>query len=151
VHEAGFDALKQELSAHEAWNVVPPEQPYGSLDALLEAEIGYTEHEVRQTFVARQTSQGERSDILESGKSTQRVRANQNGIGLDSQRKLDYLASHHPALLAHVQAGEVSIHKAYVQARALPERTPLDVLRRAWRQASPDEQRQFLAEVAPTL
>ena len=47
IDEAGFQALVDELTAHEAWNVVPPEQPYGSLDALMMAEIGQTVPEVQ--------------------------------------------------------------------------------------------------------
>ena len=42
IDEAGFEALVDELQAHEAWNIVPPERPYGSLNALLLAEIGQT-------------------------------------------------------------------------------------------------------------
>ena len=45
--EAGFDALVKELRQHEAWNVVPPEHPYGSLETLLQAEIGWSEQEAR--------------------------------------------------------------------------------------------------------
>ncbi len=35
INEAEFDALVNELSAYEAWNVVPVGQPYGSLAAML--------------------------------------------------------------------------------------------------------------------
>jgi hypothetical protein len=38
--DEGFKALVDELRRHEAWNVVPPEEPYGSLEALLGAELG---------------------------------------------------------------------------------------------------------------
>ena len=40
IDEAGFKALVEELQAHEAWNVVPPEQPYGSLERLVATEVG---------------------------------------------------------------------------------------------------------------
>ena len=49
--EAGFQAIVDELKAHDAWNVVPPEQPYGSLGALLKAEIGYTEAEAKEEML----------------------------------------------------------------------------------------------------
>jgi hypothetical protein len=44
-----------ELIQHKAWEVVPPEQPYGSLKALLQAEIGCTEEEARQRWIAKDT------------------------------------------------------------------------------------------------
>ncbi len=37
--ELWIDRLRK-LEAHEAWAKVPPEKPYGSLEALLKAEIG---------------------------------------------------------------------------------------------------------------
>ena len=40
IDEAGFKDLLEELQAHEAWNVVPPEQPYGSLARLVATELG---------------------------------------------------------------------------------------------------------------
>jgi hypothetical protein len=38
--EADFDALVKELEEYEAWKVVPPEQPYGTLGVLLQEELG---------------------------------------------------------------------------------------------------------------
>src|SRR5262245_10283366 len=41
--DVDFDTVVEELKAHDVWNRVPPDNPYGSLEALLEAEIGCTE------------------------------------------------------------------------------------------------------------
>jgi hypothetical protein len=38
--EAGFDDLVKELTQYEAWKVVPPEEPYGTLGVLLQEELG---------------------------------------------------------------------------------------------------------------
>jgi hypothetical protein len=38
--DAGVKALVDELRQYEAWNVVPPEEPYGSLEVLLSEELG---------------------------------------------------------------------------------------------------------------
>ncbi len=38
--DAGVKALVDELRHYEAWNVVPPEEPYGSLEVLLSEELG---------------------------------------------------------------------------------------------------------------
>lgn len=35
-----FEETLQEIKDHEVWKVVPPEHPYGSLEALLSAEVG---------------------------------------------------------------------------------------------------------------
>ena len=56
--ETRFQALCEELAQYEAWKVVPPEQPYGSLEALLQAEIGYGEQEARRQLVAQTTGSG---------------------------------------------------------------------------------------------
>jgi hypothetical protein len=48
IDEAAFQRFVEELRQHEAWKVVPPEKPYGSLDALLQAEIGHTAQEATQ-------------------------------------------------------------------------------------------------------
>jgi hypothetical protein len=146
IDEAGFQALVDELTAQEAWNVVPPEQPYGSLDALLEAEIGCSEAQARQRFIAESTSQGERTDFDNLSKSKQADRAKHNGIGIVSQRKLDYLAGHAPALLAQVQAGELSMHKAYLLAKEQPADIPLRTLHRVWRKVAPADRLRFLVD-----
>src|SRR5678815_310545 len=38
-----FAETLEEVRQHEVWKTVPPAQPYGSLDALLDAEIGCTD------------------------------------------------------------------------------------------------------------
>jgi hypothetical protein len=46
----------QKLSEYKAWEKVPPESPYGSLDALLKAEIGV---DVKESYeVVRLRSNG---------------------------------------------------------------------------------------------
>src|SRR5215471_9410635 len=42
-----------ELSQYEVWTKVPPEHPYGSLNALLQAEIGCTVDVATATIQAR--------------------------------------------------------------------------------------------------
>jgi hypothetical protein len=70
----------------------------------------------------------------------------QNGLSTRSQRKLDYLYGHAPALLAQVKAGTMSIHRAYTQARDIQE-TPLTTLHRVWRKVEPEERLRFLLEM----
>ncbi len=85
---------------------VPTEQPYGSLNALLTAEIGHTQDEARAALVTEaQPKEGRPGKLAESVSFTQTERAQENGIGRDKQRKLDYLAGHAPELLQSVNDG----------------------------------------------
>ena len=41
----------------------------------------------------------------------------------------------------------MSIHRAYKEAKGMPELTPLDYLHRYWRQVDPDDRLRFLVEM----
>jgi hypothetical protein len=41
----------------------------------------------------------------------------------------------------------MSIHRAYKEAKCIPELTPLDYLHRYWRQVDPDDRLRFLVEM----
>lgn len=73
-------------------------------------------------------------------------RAAAAGVSEETQRKLDLLAQKSPALHAKVKAGKKSAHRACVEAGLVKEPTPLDVLRRAWKKATPAERETFRKE-----
>jgi hypothetical protein len=56
-----FQEVVREIEATQAWNVIPPDNPYGSLEALLKAELGRTLDQVRSVkrvaILAPQTHQ----------------------------------------------------------------------------------------------
>lgn len=148
IDEAAFDALTKELDACQAWAVVPPDQPYGSLDALLKAEIGHTEDECRVKLeTLAHPKEGPRNKLAKFASYTQQERAQQNGVSHYTQKKLDYLAGNAEDLLAAVQAGTLSAHRAYQLAKGKPLETPLATLHRAWRKVSPEDRRRFLTEI----
>lgn len=60
---------------------------------------------------------------------------------------LSRLHRQHPKLYARVVAGDLSANAAALEAGYRKPATPLDRLRRDWRQASPEERRIFLREV----
>jgi hypothetical protein len=62
----------------------------------------------------------------------QAVRAEQNGIGIVTQKKLDRLARDYPKLLERVRAGELSAHRAALEAGFISEPTPVETALRAW-------------------
>ena len=100
-----------------------------------------------QQLAADGTQQGERTDLFESNKLNRGQRAHTNGIGRSKQRELNYLAGHAQTLLAAVQAGAVSTHAAYQEARGIPKETPLTTLHRVWRKVDPDNRLRFLVEM----
>ena len=73
---------------------------------------------------------------------------------LNGKRDADYytarIARDHPAILTKMQAGEYrSVRAAAKDAGILKEATILEKLTRLWGKASPAEQREFLAFIAP--
>jgi hypothetical protein len=75
---------------------------------------------------------------------TQPARATKNRIGRTTQQTLDRLAKKFPSLHKKVIAGELSTHRAAVQAGIVKERTALAVLMAAWKRASEEERLAFV-------
>jgi hypothetical protein len=69
----------------------------------------------------------------ESVLETRKQRAEENGVSMDTQAKLDALARQAPELLAKVQAGEMSCHRACVEAGIVREPTPVERIEREFR------------------
>ena len=55
-----------ELKEYEVWNKIPPDKPYGSLDALLRAEVGVDEDVISKT-VARTPQEAREMPLQEHG------------------------------------------------------------------------------------
>ena len=64
-----------------------------------------------------------------------------------AQRKREKLAQTHPDLLDAVQAGEMSLKQAYVEAGIEKPPQVLDRLQKLWRNATDEEQARFAAWV----
>jgi hypothetical protein len=56
--------------------------------------------------------------------ASQKQRAEESGVSVYTQRKLDRLARERPDLLAEVKAGRLSAHAAAVEAEIVKRRTP---------------------------
>jgi hypothetical protein len=142
-------------------------QPFQSLGAFASARIPYglgydpeiilhLQHETRDMLLTETLQQlvaeanpkeGRPGKLANFASSTQRERARENGVSHFTQKKLDYLAGHAPDLLTEVQEGQMSIHRAYQQARGIAQETPLTTLHRVWRQVEPDDRLRFLVEM----
>lgn len=157
-----FEGALHEATQNEIYKRVPPERPYGSLDAMLRAEIGVGESEAVSSKIAeaarattgevlpaRGDHRSEQSECKLHPEQKAAARAAQAGVSVRTQRKLDALARKAPGQLGRVRAGEVSVHRACVEAGLVKEPTALDLLRRSWKNATPRQREAFLAEVSP--
>jgi hypothetical protein len=95
--------------------------------------------------LAAQNTTGEilpegRPDKLDDSSSlSQAQRAKRNGVGIDTQKKLDKLARDFPDLHEEVKADRLTVHRASLQAGFVKEGTILDKLKNLWGKASPEE------------
>jgi hypothetical protein len=78
------------------------------------------------------------------GNSTQAARAEEAGISRAQQQKLDALARRAPELHAKVKAGEMSTHRACVEAGIVRVPTPLERILRDFDRLTEVEQQEFL-------
>jgi hypothetical protein len=78
---------------------------------------------------------------------SQAVRAQQNGISLRTQKKLDHLTGHRPDLLHEVRQGNLSIDAAYQRAKGKIPESPLEALLCAWRRVSKKDRVRFVRDM----
>jgi hypothetical protein len=162
-----FIETLNDLKRIRAWERIPPEQPYGSLDAMSRAELGvpaaaiersvavFTRDRVR---IAASKSTGE---VLQHGTNQWSVdvkflhpqgqKAEQSGITRPTQHKLDHLARHAPELLRLVQSGDLSADRAYRKARGKPDKISVEKTPEAFAHAAlkhlTDDQIEALVEM----
>ena len=70
---------------------------------------------------------------------TQASRAQQKGISQRTQEKLDALARRAPDLMARVRAGEMTTHRACIEAGIVKVPTPLDATKKMVRRLAPED------------
>ena len=151
-----WDDAISDLKTFRAWEKIPEDSPYGSLEALLKAEIGVESEEagaqaVRQRMAkaAGNTTgevlpEGRPKKLPDSGSLTQRERAKENGVSRDTQQRLDRLAREKPEIHQLVAHGELSVAAAERAAGFAKKKAPLDKLLALWKKASEEERRTFL-------
>jgi len=76
--------------------------------------------------------------------SSQQSRAQQNGVGLRTQKKLDRLARDFPDLLEKVKRRELSVNRAAKEAGIVKDPDPLKELQKWWTKASDEQRALFL-------
>ncbi len=89
--------------------------------------------------------EGRPNKLAKFASLSQMERAERNGISHYSQKKLDRLARDFPEQHERVRRGEVSVHRACIEAGFIKESTPLENLHRAWKKADADARAAFVA------
>jgi hypothetical protein len=159
ITEGEFNKVLNELDEYRAWEVIPEDHPYGSKEAMLQAEIGLAEQEAR-IYVAwlaenAQPLNGHGGDrkseqvvvLAEQAEPLdQHGRADQGSnptlIGnRDAQYLADRIARDYPAILERMKAGEfrsvraAALEAGIVKPRLQPPDDPAGLaryLRRKW-------------------
>jgi len=149
-------ATLAEAEHHEIYKRIPPEKPYGSLDALLRAELGVTLKESIQSK-AQQAARDNPEPLLPE-RSNQHTAVDKNGKcqrhggGNAAVYRVRRLRRDAPEVAARLEAGEFrSVAAAERAARGEephPPRkvpTPAEIIKRNWPKLSKAERRKLLA------
>jgi hypothetical protein len=149
----------KELRAAKAWDVVPPNRPYGSEDAMLLAEIGLTAKQARREISlqeqraanATEADKKDKANVRPTGVHIQKEDVNTKGRpwGNSAAAAIRRLRKDRPDIHERVLAGEITPHAGMIEAgfrkrRVRKKATPLDRLNRAWNAASDDERGAFM-------
>jgi len=104
------------------------------------------EREAGQRLEVQETKQGQRTDITSTNCgsiSSQSTRAESNGVHPNTQRKLDRLGKDRPDLLQRVRDGELSVHRAAVEAGIVKPPQTLEQAKRLWLKMGQEERFAF--------
>jgi hypothetical protein len=174
VTDNSWQKALEEAEQYRIYDKVPPEAPYGSLDALLQTELGMdaaaTLTVIRKRMVhAAKVTTGEvlpeggdqKSEHAKSlanlASDSQAKRAAKSGISPATQKKLDRLARDFPELREEVKEGRMSVDAAARKAGFVKKKTVLEQFQALWAKASPQEQCEMRAwinnpvDVQPTM
>ncbi len=128
----------RKLEAYEAWAKVPPEKPYGSLEALLKAEIGVDVQESVAIVKTRAMAAQLIKPAKHAGPGRGRRKTGVDNTCLRGSSNADYLtariARDRPDILERMKAGEFSsVRQAAKEAGIVNERlsVPADPIRAA--------------------
>lgn len=114
--------LLGEFLSLKPWKVYPPEKPYGSLDALLKAEIGVDVKESLEAAKLRQNGGDRRSERFQRSGGT--LKRGTTGADYLTAR----IARDHPDILRRMKAGEFSsVRQAAKEAGLVEERFGCDL------------------------
>jgi len=150
-----FDRRLEEIKEYRIYDRLPdPEAPYGSIDALLNAELGATEREAREIKTIQQRTQDTGKTIKpirESRRPTKEEQGNGKvyNINLIGGTRAKYLAARiardRPDILEEMKAGKYrSVRAAAIDAGIIKVPTNIQNAQKAYLKLSKDERETFL-------
>jgi len=122
VSEGEYDQVLDELKAHRAWEVIPtPEAPYGSLEVLLQKELGLGQEQAKQLKVAQQAEA--KRELNPNGVkaddtcSSDIIRGQPTKFGTSADYLTARIGRDRPDILQRMKDGEFSsVRKAALEA-----------------------------------
>jgi hypothetical protein len=153
--ESQWHQALDELTEYKVWEHVPPDQPYGSLDKMLKAELGVNSRtaltQLRVQAAAKNTDgtvipkHSNQHNVDAQIGHPQSIRALQSGVCRTTQQTLDRLAREFPELHQRVIDGELRVWTAARQAgihRITPK--PKTAAKNILKDFSPEEIQELL-------
>jgi hypothetical protein len=153
VSDERWQEALDEAERYRIYERVPPEKPYGSLDALLRAEIGLGVVESQIAVRARAAALAGNPQVTESnehggdhtteeGKATLLYKVAQ--YGTSQEYLIRRLKRDAPDIAEALGRGEYPSARAAAKAAGIIKTlSPFDLLKREWEKASEDERRRF--------
>ena len=146
----GVQRARAELAEVKAWEIIPPENPYGSEEALLRAELGETLQQVERRIqsaahAARQAAvDGPLADAHHAGPG--RGNKTVDNINRFNGTNASYLARRilrdRPDIHSRMLAGEFpSVRQAAIEAGIVRPPTPVEQALKLLPKLTPDERR----------
>lgn len=138
-----FEEILEQAKAARIWERIPEENPYGSLDAMLVAEIGDTEAVAVEKVKLGQHGGDHKSNGNQATVGRLKI------YGKNPEYLRARLERSHKEIAARLDAGEFkSTYQAALEAGIVRKPTSLEILKRAWKKATQAEQTEFLAWVS---
>jgi hypothetical protein len=127
-----------EIERHRIYEKIPTENPYGSLDVMLKAEIGHTREEAERELLEHGGDRRSAAFREKQGNNVTLNRGNRNAY-LRARLERD-----HPEILEALEQGRYrSVRAAAIAAGIVRVPTPLEVAKKAYGKLSHSERQEF--------
>lgn len=136
------EQVLEDLVKTRAWRVIPPEQPYGTLNKMLEAEVGLDERAIKDLIrKAELAAHGGNYDYEAKKFGTSPDNISTGQYGTSETYAIRRLRRDRPDLAKRVESGELSANEAAIQAgfRHRSMSIPVDDAERAFRRLAGDK------------
>ena len=139
--------ILNELKGQKVWDKIPPDNPYGSLDALLKAEVGVDEEEIVSEYQKyRDNPSADKVGAPIGNKNALKENNHMNHVIVSKKREtekesqLRRMARDFPETLDKLEAGEYkSTRQAAIACGIVKVKTPLQKIEGELKKLSPGD------------